>query len=111
MKLKDLKILSKDAIIYGIGNSSRQAIQILLMPLYAYYLPADRFGVRALTVAIFGVLQIISVWALDQAVLADYYKTTNAEERRRVVSSGFSVVAVLSFLWGGICFLAASFLP
>ncbi|MEA3311230.1 MAG: oligosaccharide flippase family protein [candidate division WOR-3 bacterium] len=111
MKLKDLKILSKDTIIYGIGNSSRQAIQILLMPLYAYYLPADRFGVRALTVAVFGVLQIISVWALDQAVLADYYKTTNAEERRRVVSSGFSVVAVLSFLWGAICFLAASFLP
>ena len=111
MKLKDLKILSKDAIIYGIGNSSRQAIQILLMPLYAFYLPADRFGVRALTVAVFGVLQIISVWALDQALLADYYKTDDSKERRRVVSSAFTVVTLMSFLWGITCLLASVFLP
>ncbi|MBD3285353.1 oligosaccharide flippase family protein [candidate division WOR-3 bacterium] len=111
MKLTDLKLLSKDTIIYGIGRSSTQAVQILLMPLYAAYLPADEFGVRALTMAIYGVLQIVSLWALDQAVLADYYKVSSLKERRKVVSTGFTLGVIMSLFWGAVSFAFASFLP
>ncbi|MBN2380600.1 oligosaccharide flippase family protein [candidate division WOR-3 bacterium] len=111
MRLTDLKLLSKDTLIYGIGRSSTHAVQILLMPLYAAYLPADEFGVRALTVAIYEVLQILSLWALDQAVLADYYKVRSLKERRKVVSTGFTLSVIMSLFWGAVSFVIASFLP
>lgn len=108
MKISDLKTLSKDTLIYGIGNASNRIVQVLLAPLYAAYLSADRFGIRALTIALYGVLQIIIVMALDQGVIADYYEAQSVEERRRVISTGFTFSVVSSFLVGGVTFVLAA---
>lgn len=108
MKISDLKTLSKDTLIYGIGNASNRIIQVLLAPLYAAYLSADRFGIRALTIALYGVLQIVIVMALDQGVIADYYDAQTPDERRRVISTGFTFSVVSSILVGGATFLLAA---
>lgn len=108
MALKDFKILTKDTLIYGIGNASNRIIQVLLAPLYAAYLSADRFGVRALVTALYGILQIIIVLALDQGVIADFYKAKTPEERRTVISTGFTFSIISSFLIGGLLFILAA---
>ncbi len=108
MKIADLKTLSKDTLIYGIGNASNRLVQVLLAPIYAAYLSADRFGIRSLTIALYGILQILIVLGLDQGVIADYYETRDLEDRRRVVSTGFTFSVISSFLIGGLTFLLAT---
>jgi O-antigen/teichoic acid export membrane protein len=83
-------------------------VQVVIAPLYAAYLSADRFGIRSLTTALYGVLQILIVLALDQGVIADYYETKSDEERRKVVSTGFTFSVVSSILIGGLTFLLAA---
>ncbi|MBA7594047.1 hypothetical protein ES703_00983 [subsurface metagenome] len=110
MKLSDLKLLSKDTLIYGIGNASNQIIRVLLAPLYVAYLAADLYGVRSITAAFYRFLQIIILFALNQAVIADYYKATSEEERRRLVSTAFTYTLVASLLFGGLLLVFAPLL-
>lgn len=111
MKLKDLKLLSKDALIYGIGNASNRFIRVMLAPLYAAYLSVDRYGIRAMTVALYGFLQIFILLAINEAVIADYYKAKTDTERRNVISTGFLFSMITALLAGGLLFITAHFLP
>jgi O-antigen/teichoic acid export membrane protein len=107
MALKDFKSLTKDTLIYGIGNASDRIIRFVLLPLYAAYLPIASYGIRNLTVPLYEILKIIILLSIDQAVIADYYKAKSAEERRTVVSTGFTFSVITSFLIGGLTFLFA----
>jgi O-antigen/teichoic acid export membrane protein len=110
MKLKDLKLLSKDTIIYGIGNASNQLTKVLLAPLYAVYLAAELYGTRSITVAFYGFLRVIIMLALNQAVIADYYKAETEEERRKVVSTAFTYTLIASLIFGGALYFFAPML-
>ncbi len=107
MALKDFKSLTKDTLIYGIGNASDRLIRFVLLPLYSAYLPIASYGIRNLTIPLYEVLKIIILLSIDQAVIADYYKAKSAEERRTVVSTGFTFSVITSFLIGGLTFLFA----
>ncbi|MBD3285604.1 oligosaccharide flippase family protein [candidate division WOR-3 bacterium] len=111
MKLKDLKSLSKDTIIYGVGSATRQIVLVLMAPLFAAYLTVDRFGSRAMLTALYGFLQIIILLAINQAVIADYYKVKTEKERRSIVSTAFVFSFLTSLIVGGLVFTFASFLP
>lgn len=110
MKIKDLKILSKDTVIYGIGNASNQLIKVLLAPLYAAYLATELYGVRSILAAAYGLLQIVIMLALNQAVIADYYKADTEDKRRRVIATGFTYTLLVSIVIGGVIILLAPLL-
>lgn len=105
--LKDFKSLTKDTLIYGIGNASNRLIRIVLLPLYSAYLPIAAYGIRSLTTPLHEVLKIFILLAIDQAVIADYYKAKTAEEKRVVISTGFTFSVITSLLMGGLTYLFA----
>ena len=107
MALKDFKGLTKDTLIYGIGNASDRLIRFVLLPLYSAYLPIASYGIRNLTIPLYEVLKIIILLSIEQAVIADFYKVKTPEERRTVISTGFTFSVITSFLIGGLTFLFA----
>lgn len=107
MALKDFKSLTKDTLIYGIGNASDRLIRIVLLPLYSAYLPIASYGIRNLTIPLYEVLKIIILLSIEQAVIADFYKAKTPEERRTVISTGFTFSLITSLLIGGLTFLFA----
>lgn len=100
MALKDFKVLSKDALIYGIGNAADRMIQIVLLPLFAAYLSIDKYGIRSLTIPAYEFLKIIILLCIDQAVIADYFKVKTEAEQRNVISTGFTFSVVTSIAVG-----------
>ncbi len=107
MALKDFKSLTKDTLIYGIGNASDRLIRIVLLPLYSAYLSIASYGIRNLTIPLYEILKIIILMAIDQAVIADYYKAKSDEEKRVVVSTGFTFSVLTSLLIGGLTYIFA----
>jgi O-antigen/teichoic acid export membrane protein len=110
LKIKDLKLLSKDTIIYGVGNASNQLIKVLLAPLYGAFLAANLYGTRSVSLAFWDFLWIIIVLALNQALIADYYNATTEEERRKVVSTAFTYTFLSSLIFGGALFFLSPIL-
>jgi len=108
MALKDFKSLTKDTLIYGIGNASDRIIRFVLLPLYSAYLPIASYGIRSLTVPLYEILKIIILLSIEQAVIADYYKAKTPEERRTVISTGFTFSLITSLLIGGLTYIFAA---
>lgn len=107
MALKDFKGLSKDTLIYGIGNASDRLIRFFLLPLYSNYLPVASYGIRSLTIPVYEILKIIILLAIDQAVIADYFKAKSDDERRNVISTGFTFSVITSLLIGALTYIFA----
>jgi O-antigen/teichoic acid export membrane protein len=108
MALKDFKSLTKDTLIYGIGNASDRIIRFVLLPLYSAYLPIASYGIRSLTIPFYEILKIIILLSIEQAVIADYYKAKTPEERRTVISTGFTFSLITSLLIGGLTYIFAA---
>ncbi|MBN2380762.1 oligosaccharide flippase family protein [candidate division WOR-3 bacterium] len=108
MKLSEFKGLSKDTLVYGIGNASDRIIRFVLLPLYSAYLPIESYGIRNLTIPLYEVLKIIILLSIEEAVIADYYKAKTLEERRSVISTGFTFSVITSLLIGGLTYIFAA---
>ncbi len=102
--LKDLKSVSKDSIIYGIGNVATKIVGFLLIPIYT--------NPKFMSVADFGVLSILDISAqvlvalfglsLYQGFMRWYWDMKTTKERKELFFTVLSSVSVLSLIFGTI---------
>lgn len=100
----------KHAGIYGLGNVGIRVAGLLLVPLYTYNLSPAEYGVIEyldLTAMAIGMLFSLG---LANAIYRFYYLASPGDERRRVVSTAFTPVLLVSFVVAAILFLAAPWL-
>ncbi len=105
LRLGEFKKLSKDTLIYGLGNAANRMVSFFLIPIYTAYLATWEYGIRSLTTSLEQFLFPFATLGFVQALIADYYATEAIEERRRVVSTAFLSVTIMGFIIGLSMFL------
>jgi len=100
--LKDLKSISKDSVIYGIGNVATKIVGFILIPVYT--------NPKFLSVADFGVLSILDIstqvlvalfgLTLYQGFMRWYWDIKDPAERKKLFFTVFSFVSLFSILAG-----------
>ena len=102
--LKDLKSVSKDSIIYGIGNVATKIVGFLLIPIYtnSEYLSISDFGVLSILDISIQVLVAIMGLSLYQGFIRWYWDIKDVTERKKLFFSTLITVSVFSILAGFI---------
>ena len=100
--LKDLKSVSKDSIIYGIGNVATKIVGFLLIPIYtdSEYLSIPDFGVLSILDISIQVLVAILGLSLYQGFIRWYWDIKDVRERKKLFFSTLSTVSVFSIVAG-----------
>jgi O-antigen/teichoic acid export membrane protein len=98
-----LRKLTGESLVYGLGQVSGRAVQVLLVPILTRLLTPDVFGVADLVQAYSAFAVLVLVFGLDGALVRYFYREPDREARRRMVSTVLvfrivlSLVAALSF--------------
>ncbi|MEK6289081.1 MAG: oligosaccharide flippase family protein [Acidobacteriota bacterium] len=99
-----IKKTVKHTLIFGIGSVVNSAFGLVLVPVYARYLPAGEFGVLSLLTVTLTLVTIVLKFGLNHAFFRHYYETEDTAHRRRIVGSTLifllgSSAAATALLW------------
>lgn len=103
-----LPSLLGESAVYGIGGVANQALNIILVPIYARQLEASGYGVVAVINATLSLASMIATLALPQAFFRSYLKEADGDrERAHVLAVTAALRLVASLLFLGVFSLAA----
>ncbi|RUA29948.1 MAG: hypothetical protein DSY76_02910 [Bacteroidetes bacterium] len=110
--LKDLKSVSKDSIIYGIGNVATKIVGFLLIPIYTNpkYLSVADFGVLSILDISSQVLVALFGLTLYQGFMRWYWDIKDPSERKKLFFTVLSFVSIFSIGFGVVLFLNSSWI-
>lgn len=103
--LNKVKELGSQTVIYGLGDALNKLIGFLLIPLYLNFLDPAQYGIIETLLVTMGLMVILANMGLPEAVFRFYFKVTNEDERKSVISTIFflSLVGQISipllFFW------------
>lgn len=90
MSVRDsLKRLSGDSLVYGFGQVSGKAVNLLLVPILTRVLLPQQYGVADLVVSYSASALLVLVFGMDSALARFFYEQENRASRVRMVSSSF----------------------
>lgn len=90
MSVRDsLKRLSGDSLVYGVGQVSGKAVNLLLVPVLTRALLPQQYGVAELVVSYSASALLVLVFGMDGALARFFYEQDGRESRVRMVSSSF----------------------
>lgn len=103
---EQLKRLSGESLVYGLGQVGGKAVNLLLVPLLTRVLLRQQYGVADLVISYSASALLVLVCGMDAALARFFYDEPDREARIRMVSTslafrlvvGFSVSAVLWLL-------------
>jgi len=96
--------LSKDSLIYGLGNAVLRILALITAPIFTrIFIPAE-YGIISLVASVISFLSLFLIFGMDNAIFVSYYQYK--KERKIVISSAFWFL----FFWGLILVVPASFL-
>jgi len=100
--LKDLKSVSKDSIIYGIGNVATKIVGFILIPIYTNpkFMSVTDFGVLSILDISAQVLVAIFGMSLYQGYLRWYWDIKDPNERKRLFFTVTTTIGIFSILFG-----------
>ncbi len=99
--------LSRQTLIYGVGNVLTRLVAFLLLPIFTHHLSPDRFAVYVLFYMSIAVAMEVVRLGMDIALLR-YYVLEQDQARRRVIfSTIFWVALVVSTALGAVLWLGA----
>ena len=98
----------KDFLIYGFASMVGKLAAIFLIPIYTNVLTREEYGAMALIVSCKGIIDLISNLNIHSGVSCDYYEYKN--DRKRLVSTGFYSIAVISSLVFILVFACSGYL-
>jgi O-antigen/teichoic acid export membrane protein len=93
-----LKHLTGESLVYGLGQVSGRAVQLLLVPVLTRALARDVYGVADLVLAYSQFAVLVLVFGMDAALVRFFYQEPDRQARRRMVASSlaFRVLAALA---------------
>jgi O-antigen/teichoic acid export membrane protein len=83
---------------YGLGSLANRLAGFVLLPLYTRVIPPDELGILWVMVATGGFLGAVLNMGMSSAIFRFYFDSTDEDHRRRVVTSAFAAVTVVSIV-------------
>jgi O-antigen/teichoic acid export membrane protein len=103
-----LKKLSGESVVYGLGQVSGRAVQLLLVPILTRILTPGEFGIGELVIAYSQTAVLVMVFGMDGALARFFYQEPDRAARIRMASTSLlfrlvtgGVVALLLALASG----------
>src|SRR5262245_18406911 len=93
-----LKRLTAESLIYGLGQVSGRAIQLLMVPILTRVLTRDVYGVGDLVLAYAQFVVVFLVFGMDGALVRFFYQEPDREARRRMVATSLGFRVAISVL-------------
>ncbi|MFI5370080.1 MAG: lipopolysaccharide biosynthesis protein [Candidatus Eisenbacteria bacterium] len=93
-----LRKLTGESLVYGLGQVSGRAVQVLLVPVLTRWLTPDVFGVADLVQAYSAFAVLVLVFGMDGALVRFFYREPDREARRRMVSTSLVFRVTVSLL-------------
>ena len=84
-----LQRLSGEAVIYGVGQVSGRAVNLLLVPVLTRVLLKQQFGVAELVAGYSASVLLVLVFGMDGALARFFYQQEDRAARVRMTSSSF----------------------
>ena len=94
---EQLRRLSGDSLVYGMGQVLGKGVNLLLVPVLVRTLLQQQFGVSDLVLSYSASVLLVLVFGMDSALARFFYEQPDREARIRMVSSSF----VFRFVVGG----------
>jgi len=101
------KNLTSSVLWYTVGNVFIKAVSFLLLPLYSNIIPVGEFGNYALIMSFYAIASVFYQSGLPSGLTKFYTQEQNAAEKRRVFSSVFNFVIVLSLVLSAVVILTS----
>lgn len=95
--------LSKDSLIYGLGNAVLKILALITAPIFTRVFVPAQYGVISLIASIISFLSLFLLFGMDNAVFVSFYQYK--KEKKIVLSSAFWFL----FVWGLLLVIPASF--
>jgi len=96
-----LKALSRQSLIYGLGHIFSRIITFLLLPLYLNVFTPAEYGLISLAYTFLGFMNVILHYGLDAALMKRYVPA-EAEERKTALTTAWISFLLSSILFAGI---------
>jgi O-antigen/teichoic acid export membrane protein len=87
---ESLKKLSGESLVYGIGQVSGRAVNLLLVPILTRVLLRQQFGVSELVTGYSASVLLVLVFGMDAALARFFYQQTDRAARVHMTSSSFA---------------------
>ncbi len=94
--------LSKDSLVYGIGNAVLRILALVTAPIFTRIFVPAQYGIISLIASVISFLSLFLIFGMDNALFVSFYQYK--KERRVVVSSAFWFLT----LWGILLVVPAS---
>jgi O-antigen/teichoic acid export membrane protein len=82
-----VKLISKDTLIYGLGSTVGGIVGFLLLPLYTHYLTPSDYGYLAIFVVVQALVQTIATFGLAGGLIRYYLMANDEQEKKTVLST------------------------
>jgi len=106
--LEQLKRLTRDSVVYGVGHIATRLLTFLLLPYYSYRLSPAEYGELTLYFIFVAVVQTFFIYGLDIAYLRYFTLTKIHDERRRVTGTTIGASLVTTVLLSALLMTFAS---
>ena len=97
-----LKKLGSESLVYGLGQVSGRAVQVLLVPVLTRVLTRGAFGVGELVNAYLQSAALLLVLGMDSALLRFLYEEPDRAARVRMISTSFVFRAAVVIGFGAL---------
>jgi O-antigen/teichoic acid export membrane protein len=87
---ESLKRLSRDSLIYGLGQVGGRAVNLLLVPILTRVLLRQQYGVSELVTGYSSSVLLVLVFGMDGALARFFYQQPDRGARIRMTSSSFA---------------------
>jgi O-antigen/teichoic acid export membrane protein len=90
--------LSRDVLMYGLGNSAAQAVNVLFVPVFTRVFSPAEFGALEFLLTVNAIGVLVSQAGLNSAMLFYYRRHADLAERRKMVATALAIGATIALV-------------
>ena len=94
--LKQIKSLTKQTMVYGVGTIATRMVTFLLLPVYTNILPDEKYGQAALVFTFLAMMNHVYNYGLDSAFMRFYSHGNDDQDKTKILSSAMIMAAISS---------------
>jgi O-antigen/teichoic acid export membrane protein len=95
--IQQVKTVSKETIIYGLGSAASSIVSFFLIPLYTKFLSPEEYGYLAVLAVVQTLVEITAVFGLSSGLFRYFLMAENEEEKKTVLMTcvGMQAAAIV----------------